>query len=142
MSKPMRRRRAACRAAARTLAIAAALAALAATLAAGQALAVPDEHGLERQGAFDRQTAAGSAWPSRWASSPCSWRLAPPPPGASTTTAPDPSRSPERASLAPARSARTGSPSPPGGPVRASPRHQNSGGAGRSGACFVRTSGG
>jgi hypothetical protein len=59
MSKPIRRRRAACRAATRTLAIAAALAALAATLAAGQALAVPDEHGLERQGAFDRRTAGG-----------------------------------------------------------------------------------
>jgi hypothetical protein len=61
MSKPIRRRRRACRAVARTLVFAAALAALAATLGAGQALAVPDEHSLERQGVIDRQTAGGQA---------------------------------------------------------------------------------
>jgi hypothetical protein len=57
MSRTIRRRRAACRAVARRLVIAAALAALAATLGAGHALAVPDEHTLERQGAIERQTA-------------------------------------------------------------------------------------
>jgi hypothetical protein len=61
MSRTIRRRRAACRAAARTLAVGAALAALAATLGAGHALAVPDEHTLERQGMIERQTAAGQA---------------------------------------------------------------------------------
>ena len=61
MTKPIRRRRAACRAAARTLAVAAALAALVATLGAGHALAAPDEHTLERQGAIQHQTAAGQA---------------------------------------------------------------------------------
>jgi hypothetical protein len=61
MTKPIRRRRAACRAAARTLVIAAALAALATTLGAGHALAAPDEHTLERQGMIDRQATAGQA---------------------------------------------------------------------------------
>jgi hypothetical protein len=61
MTKPIRRRRAACRAAARVLAIAAAAAALAATLGAGQALAGPDERVLERQGRTDHQAAAGQA---------------------------------------------------------------------------------
>jgi hypothetical protein len=61
MTKPIRRRRAACRAATRTLVVAAALAALATTLGAGHALAGPDEHTLERQGAIQRQTAAGQA---------------------------------------------------------------------------------
>ena len=56
-----RRRRAACRAAARTLAAAAAVAALVATLGAGQALAVPDERVLERQGRIDHQAAAAQA---------------------------------------------------------------------------------
>jgi len=61
MYKPTRRRRAACRAAARVLAIAAAAAALTATLAAGQALAVPDERVLERQGRIDHQAATAQA---------------------------------------------------------------------------------
>jgi hypothetical protein len=61
MSKPTRRRRAACRAAARTLAVAAAMAALVATLGAGQALAGPDERVLERQARIDRQAAASQA---------------------------------------------------------------------------------
>jgi hypothetical protein len=61
MAKPIRRRRAACRAAARVLAIAAAAAALAATLGAGQALAGPDERVLERQGRIDTQAAANQA---------------------------------------------------------------------------------
>jgi hypothetical protein len=61
MTKPIRRRRAACRAAARVLAIVAAAAALAATLGAGRALAGPDERVLERQGRIAHQAAGGQA---------------------------------------------------------------------------------
>ena len=61
MSRTIRRRRTACRAAARALVVAAALAALATPLGAGHALAAPDEHTLERQGAIQHQTAAGQA---------------------------------------------------------------------------------
>jgi hypothetical protein len=58
--QPTPRQRAS-RAAARTLAVAVAMAALVATLGAGQALAVPDERVLERQGRIDRQAAGGQA---------------------------------------------------------------------------------
>jgi 1,6-anhydro-N-acetylmuramate kinase len=61
MYQPTRRRRTAGRGAARTLAFATAIAALIATLSAGQALAVPDERVLERQGRIDRQAAIGQA---------------------------------------------------------------------------------
>ena len=61
MSKPTRRRRAACRHVARTLAIATAITALIATLSAGQALAGPDERVLERQGRIDRHTEVSRA---------------------------------------------------------------------------------
>jgi len=61
MNKQPTPRQRASRAAARTLAVGVAVAALVATLGAGQALAVPDERVLERQGMIDRQAAGGQA---------------------------------------------------------------------------------
>ena len=58
MDKQPTPRRRATRAVARTLAVAATIAALVATLGAGQALAVPDERILERQGMIDYHAAA------------------------------------------------------------------------------------
>jgi hypothetical protein len=60
MSKQPTRRRRATRTAARTVVVGVAVAALVGIVGASQALAVPDERVLERQGMIDRQKAAAS----------------------------------------------------------------------------------